>query len=79
MKQLSIFSMSNEASSLMISEQKQVQNQSNLSSRITASYQVYEDEVDLFKFSNDDDPEMWRDLYDEYEDFDVCSKKWCNI
>ena len=76
MKQLSIFSMSKEASSLMISEQTQKQNQSNLSAHITASYLQFEDDVDFFKYSDSDDPKMWGDIYDEYEDFDQCSHTW---
>ena len=76
MKQLSIFSMSKEASSLMISEQNQKQNQSNLSAHITASSRIFEDDINIFRFNNDDDPENWGDIYDDYEDFDVTSHTW---
>jgi hypothetical protein len=75
MKQLSIFSVSNEVSSLIISEQKQIQNQSKLSAHITASYKYLEDEINIFNSKDDD--ENWGDIYDEYEDFNVCSKSWC--
>ncbi len=75
MKQLSIFSMSKEASSLMISEQKQIKNQSKLSAHITASY-AFEDDSNHYGLQDDDDPKNWGDIYEEYEDFDVCSKSW---
>ena len=77
MKQLVLFQMTSEAQSLIIAGKASLEKQSNLSSNITASRCFFdiEDSIEPRKF--DDDESDYGDIYDEYEDFDVCSRVWC--
>ena len=78
MQQLDLFQMAVEAQSLIIAGKTKLEKQSNLSSNITASNKFFfdmEDSVEPRKF--DDEESDYGDIYDEYEDFDVCSLSWC--
>lgn len=78
MQQLVLFQMTAEAQSLNIAGKAKLEKQSNLSSNITASNKFFfdmEDSVQPRKF--DDEESDYGDIYDEYEDFDVCSLSWC--
>ena len=78
MQQLVLFQMTAEAQSLTIVGKAKLEKQSNLSSNITASNKFFfdmEDSVEPRKF--DDEESDYGDIYDEYEDFDVCSLSWC--
>lgn len=64
--------MSSEAQCLCIAAKAQLEKQSNLSSNITASTWM---DADFLPECDDDDLD-WGDVYDEYEDFEVCSQVW---
>ena len=72
MKQLALFQMTSEAQSLAIAGQAKLEKQSNISSNITASI-GYFDSVSEGIADEDCD---WGDIYDEYEDFEYCSRVW---
>ena len=76
MQQLVLFQMAAEAQSLTIAAKAKLEKQSKLSSNITASKSFFciEDEIEPKEF--DDEP-YYGDIYDEYEDFEVCSHSWC--
>ena len=76
MQQLVLFQMTAEAQSLNIAGKAKLEKQSKLSSNITASKSFFciEDEIEPKVF--DDEP-YYGDIYDEYEDFEVCSHSWC--
>ena len=75
MQQLILFPMTTEAQSLS-SQKKQIwKNNLSSSDSITAS-KLFEDDINIFRFNNDEDPENWGDIYDDYEDFDVTSRTW---
>lgn len=69
MRQLKLFQMTFEAQSLGFAA-KANGNQSKLSDNIAAS------EEEKQPFFADDDDNIWGDIYDEYEDFDVCNPYW---
>ena len=75
MQQLDLFQMAVEAQSLIIAGKAKLEKQSNLSSNITASkcYLSIEDDIEPREF--DDEP-YYGDIYDEYIDFEVCSRVW---
>lgn len=78
MQQLVLFQMTSEAQSLNIAGKAKLEKQSNLSSNITASNKflfLVEDDIEPRKF--DDNESDYGDIYDEYEDFEVCSRSWC--
>ena len=70
MKQLALFQMTSEAQSLTIAGQAKLEKQSNISSNITAGI-GYFDSVSEGIADEDCD---WGDIYDEYEDFEYCSR-----
>ena len=72
MKQLALFQMTSEAKSLTIAGQAKLEKQSNISSNITAGI-GYFDSVSEGIADEDCD---WGDIYDEYEDFEYCSRVW---
>ena len=72
MKQLALFQMTSEAQSLAIAGQAKLEKQSNISSNITAGI-GYFDSVSEGIADEDSD---WGDIYDEYEDFEYCSRVW---
>ena len=72
MKQLALFQMTSEAQSLAIAGQAKLEKQSNISSNITAGI-GYFDSVSEGIADEDCD---WGDIYDEYEDFEDCSRVW---
>ena len=72
MKQLALFQMTSEAQSLTIAGQAKLEKQSNISSNITAG-SGYFDSVSEGIADEDCD---WGDIYDEYEDFEYCSRVW---
>ena len=72
MKQLALFQMTSEAQSLAIAGQAKLEKQSNISSNITAGI-GYLDSVSEGIADEDCD---WGDIYDEYEDFEYCSRVW---
>ena len=72
MKQLALFQMTTEAQSLTIAGQAKLEKQSNISSNITAGI-GYFDSVNEGIADEDCD---WGDIYDEYEDFEYCSRVW---
>ena len=72
MKQLALFQMTSEAQSLAIAGQAKLEKQSNISSNITAGI-GYCDSVSEGIADEDCD---WGDIYDEYEDFEYCSRVW---
>ena len=72
MKQLALFQMTSEAQSLAIAGQAKLEKQSNISSNITAGI-GYFDSVSEGIADEDCD---WGDIYDEYEDFEYCSRVW---
>ena len=72
MKQLALFQMTTEAQSLTIAGQAKLEKQSNISSNITAGI-GYFDSVSEGIADEDCD---WGDIYDEYEDFEYCSRVW---
>ena len=72
MKQLALFQMTSEAQSLTIAGQAKLEKQSNISSNITAGI-GYFDSVSEGIVDEDCD---WGDIYDEYEDFEYCSRVW---
>lgn len=75
MQQLVLFQMASEAQSLHIARKASLENQSKPFYSITASKSAFSrDEVEPREF--DDEP-YFGDLYDEYEDFEVCSQSWC--
>ena len=76
MQQLVLFQMDAMAQSLNIAAKANLEKQSNLSNSITASnsYFFLEDYINPCKF--DDEESDYGDIYDEYEDFDVCSRTW---
>ncbi len=78
MKQLVLFQMNAEAQSLNITGKANLEKQSNLSSNITASNSRIDSEDESpVPFSWEYNEEMnYNGIYDEYEDFDVCSKSW---
>ena len=63
--------MTSEAQSLAIAGQAKLDKQSNISSHITAGLGYFDSVCD----SADEDRE-WGDIYDEYEDFEYCSRVW---
>lgn len=72
MKQLVLFQMP-KAQSLHITGKAIFGKQSKLSSSITTNY----DFSDFFPPCDMDESQAdWGDIYDEYEDFDVCSQDW---
>ena len=76
MKQLSLFDLFDELQSQSSAEKAGLlEKQSNLSSNITASkcYLSIEDDIEPREF--DDEP-YYGDIYDEYIDFEVCSRVW---
>ena len=75
MQQLDLFQMAVEAQSLIIAGKAKLEKQSNLSSNITASkcYLSIEDDIEPREF---DDEAYYGDIYDEYIDFEVCSRVW---
>ena len=77
MKQLVLFQMTSEAQSLIIAGKASLEKQSNLSSNITAGKCFFEIEDSIEPRKFDDDESDYGDIYDEYEDFDVCSRVWC--
>ena len=72
MKQLALFQMTSEAQSLTIAGQAKLEKLSNISSNITAGI-GYFDSVSEGIADEDCD---WGDIYDEYEDFEYCSRVW---
>ena len=72
MKQPALFQMTSEAQSLTIAGQAKLEKQSNISSNITAGI-GYFDSVSEGIADEDCD---WGDIYDEYEDFEYCSRVW---
>lgn len=64
-----------ESQSLCIAAKANVGNQSNLSHNITASSELDEYHIPFADY--DEDSSIWGDIYDEYEDFDVCNHHWC--
>ena len=72
MKQLALFQMTSEEQSLAIAGQAKLEKQSNISSNITAGI-GYFDSVSEGIADEDCD---WGDIYDEYEDFEYCSRVW---
>ena len=72
MKQLALFQMTSEAQSLTIAGQAKLEKQTNISSNITAGI-GYFDSVSEGIADEDCD---WGDIYDEYEDFEYCSRVW---
>ncbi len=77
MKQLVLFQMAAEAQSLSIAAKAKLEKQSKLSSNITANNKFFFDIEDDIKPRDFDDEPYYGDIYDEYEDFDVCSRVWC--
>lgn len=73
MKQLALFQMTSEAQSLTIAGQAKLEKQSNISSNITASTRFFSGEDEP---SAADEDGIWGDIYDEYEDFEYCSRIW---
>lgn len=73
MKQLALFQMTSEAQSLTIAGQAKLEKQSNISSDITASTRFFSGEDEA---STADEDGIWGDIYDEYEDFEYCSRIW---
>lgn len=70
MRQLKLFQMPIEVKSLRYTAKANLEMQSNLSDNIAAS------EEDKQPFFADEDENIWGDIYDEYEDFDVCTPSW---
>ena len=70
MKQLELFQMTKAAQSLSIAA-KANGKQSNLSSNFTASENFF-----FAPIGAKDDDVDFGDIYDEYIDFDVCSRVW---
>ena len=73
MQQLVLFQMTSEAQSLTIAGKAKLEKQSNLSSNITASDKFFFEPLVV----EDDEEVSYGDIYDEYEDFEVCSHSWC--
>lgn len=73
MQQFNLFQMASEAQCLFITAQAKNEKQSNLYSDFTASI-CYEDNAE--PMIADDEDADFGDIYDEYEDFQVCSKNW---
>ena len=73
MQQLVLFQMTSEAQSLNIAGKAKLEKQSNLSSNITASDKFFFEPLVV----EDDEDVSYGDIYDEYEDFEVCSHSWC--
>ncbi len=73
MKQLALFQMTSEAQSLTIAGQAKLEKQSNISSNITASTRFFDC---VCEPSAADEDGVWGDIYDEYEDFEYCSRVW---
>lgn len=76
MQQLVLFQMAAEAQSLIIAGKAKLEKQSNLSSNITASKSFFDSEDSIEPREFEDEP-YFGDIYDEYEDFEVCSRVWC--
>ena len=72
MKQLALFQMTSEAQSLAIAGQAKLEKQSNISSNITAGIGYF----DSVSEGIADEDCVWGDIYDEYEDFEYCSRVW---
>ena len=73
MKQLSLFDLFDELQSQSTAEKAGLEKQSNLSSNITASDKFFFEPLAVA----DDEEVSYGDIYDEYEDFEVCSHSWC--
>ena len=73
MQQLVLFQMTAEAQSLTIAGKAKLEKQSNLSSNITASDKFFFEPLEI----DDNEDVSYGDIYDEYEDFEVCSHSWC--
>lgn len=73
MQQFNLFQMTSEAQHLSFTAQAMMEKQSNLSSTFTAST-CYEDNAQ--PLVADDEDADFGDIYDEYIDFEVCSKNW---
>ncbi len=76
MQQLVLFQMAIEAQSLNIAAKASLEKQSNLSNSITASNSFFCNEDSIAPRFFDDDEDCFGDIYDEYEDFEVCSRSW---
>lgn len=72
MQQLVLFQMTAEAQSLTIAAKAKLEKQSKLSSNITASDKFFFEPLVV----EDDENVSYGDIYDEYEDFEVCSRVW---
>lgn len=73
MQQLVLFQLASKAQSLNIAAEAILEKQSNISSSITASNRFDEDFIP--QPADNDDADLG-DIYDDYEDFDVCSRQW---
>ena len=73
MQQLVLFQLASKAQSLNIAAEAILEKQSNISSSITASNRYDEDFIP--QPADNDDADLG-DIYDDYEDFDVCSRQW---
>ena len=74
MRQLSIFDFLDEAQSQSTAAQASLlEKQSNISSNITASTRFFDCVCEPSAADEDCD---WGDIYDEYEDFEYCSRVW---
>ena len=73
MQQLVFFQLASKAQSLNIAAEAILEKQSNISSSITASNRFDEDFIP--QPADNDDADLG-DIYDDYEDFDVCSRQW---
>ena len=73
MQQLVLFQLGSKAQSLNIAAEAILEKQSNISSSITASNRFDEDFIP--QPADNDDADLG-DIYDDYEDFDVCSRQW---
>lgn len=73
MQQLVLFQLASKAQSLNIAAEAILEKQSNISSNITASNRFDEDFIP--QPADNDDADLG-DIYDDYEDFDVCSRQW---
>lgn len=72
MKQLELFQMTKAAQSLSIAAKASLEKQSNLSSNFTASENFFFAPIGAI----DEEDVDFGDIYDEYIDFDVCSRVW---
>ena len=72
MKQLALFQMTSEAQSLTIAGQAKLEKQSNISSNITAGIGYFDSVSEGIADEGCD----LGDIYDEYADFEYCSRVW---